>query len=124
VHLLLEICHVLQVPHRVLTVCAELMTQNTMAAEEGLHTAGMLMLQAFANMSSRTGNASGSSSSSSGSGLTAMLWEQIEQSGFLQQLPGQLSKESDLLSRLCFQPSNRTGMLVSVTPVNLLMLMP
>jgi hypothetical protein len=37
--------------------------------------------------------------------MTAVLWEQIEQSGLLQELPGQLSSQSDHLSRTPYQHS-------------------
>ena len=77
----------------VLAACAELMASHAHAAAmPAQRMAGLLLMHAVDGLPSST--AGTDSRSSSGSGLTAMLWQQIEQSGLLQQLPGQLSVET------------------------------
>jgi hypothetical protein len=87
-------CHaVLQVPATVLAACAELMASHAHAAAmPAQRMAGILLMHAVDGLPTST--AGTESRSSSGSGLTAMLWQQIEQSDLLQQLPGQLSIET------------------------------
>ena len=86
---------VLQVPLLVLTACCELLkTHQPAAITPAQFTAALLLNRATADMPplpDNTGSSSRSSSSSSSSsssrGLTVAFWEQLEQSGFLQQLP-------------------------------------
>ena len=90
-----------------LAACAELMAlDNHAVAMPAQRIAGLLVLHAFRHLPALpSGTAGRSSSSGGGGGLRAMLFEQLEQSGLLWQLPGQLSSESDMLSRTPFQDS-------------------
>jgi hypothetical protein len=96
------------VPLNVLTACAGVAKEypkDAICTAEGLlrHAAAVLPPPA-------PGSSNSSSSSSSGSRLTALLWEQVERSGFLQHLPGLLdSQVSVLQARMAAgQPSAST----------------
>ena len=98
-----------------LSACAELMTQAFVAAETASHMVWLLLMQALACLPPLAGTNSRSSSSS---GLTAMLWEQLEQSGFLQQLPAQLGKRSAVFSLV--HASCSVGKVMSETSIRIL----
>jgi hypothetical protein len=82
-------CVLLQVPYLILTACGELM-----AAHKPTEYAAALAAQCMA--AQLVSNAAAvlppliSTSGSSGSGQTGMLWQQLEQSGILHQLPAAL----------------------------------
>jgi hypothetical protein len=92
-----------KLPYLVLMACTQLMaTQQHAFSVPALCAAGMLVTDAAkalppaavvvaAASSNRSTSSSSTSSSSSNSKLTAMLWQQIEQSGVLQHLPAALS---------------------------------
>jgi hypothetical protein len=96
----------LQIPRAVLAACSEVMaTQKYQAAMSAQCMAALLLCRAAkslpplpdaTNLSSSSSRTS-RSVRSSGSGLTAMLWEQLEQSGLLQQLPDALIRQASHL---------------------------
>lgn len=65
-----------------------------MFPREAMSTAEVLLRHAAAALPQPT---PGRSSSSSGSRLTALLWDQVQQSKFLQQLPGLLDSQVSVL---------------------------
>jgi hypothetical protein len=84
----------LQVPRLVLAACGKLLAIGTpLAAKAALCMSGLLLTPSAEGLPQAAAGPAGSngSSSSSSSELSAMLWEQIEQSGFLLQLPPTLS---------------------------------
>jgi hypothetical protein len=89
-----DYCVVLQIHRVVLAACCELLATHKIAqALPAQRAAGMLLAVAVADLpplSAGTGSTD-SICSTSNSRLTAMLWEQVEQSGLLQQLPGSLN---------------------------------
>jgi uncharacterized membrane protein YgcG len=121
-----------QVPHLVLAACSDLVATDTGAARfaavliaaalmrnfAAACAAALLMDRALAAQAMSSSSSSRRSSSSSDGGgassnfdrsieLQAMLWQQLEQSGILQQLPALLSSNTlDYQSRMTGQPSS------------------
>jgi hypothetical protein len=105
---------VLQVPRLVLAACSELMPTRTAAGMVSQYIAASLVAYAAADLQPLAAGTKHSSSStapsnslvSSSSKATAMLWEQIKQSGILQQLPDALDIDPHVLhSRIAGLPS-------------------
>jgi hypothetical protein len=120
-----------KVPYQVLLACGELMaTQQHAPSFPALCVTALLVESAAAALPPPAASTSHSSSSSSSgtssasnSGLTAMLWQQIEQSGLLQHLPDALScNPNELLSQIPDQPTGIASRYLSKRNVYLLTL--
>lgn len=91
-------CAMLQVPQQVLAACSELMALHDsappgcicMAAMPGYCMATILLVQTT-GLPPAAASSNSANSSTSGSGVTAVLWQQVEQSGLLKHLPGLIS---------------------------------
>lgn len=99
-------CVMLQVPRLLLVACCELMATHTPTA--GQHMAAVLMTNAESLPPLAAGTSSNNSSRHVGGGgrLTPTLWEQIEQSGLLQQLPYAASTQARHIQASLYQPEN------------------
>ena len=86
-----------QVPFTVLAACAQLAQLVSAAAQAeqrttALYVASRLALRAALSLPAQGEPGASSSGSSSNGKLRVLLWGQLEQSGFLQQLPGLFSR--------------------------------
>ena len=115
-------CALLQAVRLVLAACCELVGMCAPGAfTVGQGMAAVLVKSAAQSLpKSASNNRNSSSSSSSSSGLKVKLWEQVEQSGLLQQLPPAVSRQAERLKADHFVSS--LGLPQHVHTVNLVTL--